>query len=182
MARTLPSPDPSHRPRSNALLASVYNSLRATGRGKHVGPFSYYHLSLVRSVDAVAERLDSIRQSITHDPPSFNVVKLNDRSRVSFLLYEDFATPFPALLAAVSCDLSGNTVRHTDYSSRSNPPILHRRELLLPHDDPIVPAAAALTNRLERLGAFTEPKRIGTRDGWRRRLAALGIDAAVLSP
>lgn len=160
----------------------MYHALRATGRGKHVGPFSYYHLSLVRSVHAAAERLDSIRQSIPDDQPSFNVVKLNDRNRVSFLLYEDFATPFPALLAAVSCDLSGDTVRHTDYSSRRNPPILHRRELLLLHDDPIVPAAAALTNRLEELGAFTEPKRIGTRDGWRRRLAALGIDPAVLSP
>ena len=182
MAKTSPPPGAFHRSPRNTLLASVYHSLKATGRGKHVGPFSYYHLSLVRSVPTVEERLDAIHPSIPDDRPSFNVVKLNDRNRVSFLLYEDFATPFPALLAALSCDLSSDTVRHTDYSSRRNPPILHRRELLLRYDDPIVSAAVALTSRLEELGAFTEPNRIGTRDGWHRHLAALGLDPTALSP
>ena len=82
----------------------------------------------------------------------FNVVRLSV-SRLSFLNYERFSVPFPALLTALSCDLANGASRFTDYSQRRNPPILHRKELLLPADDPLVPEAAQLTRRLEVLGA-----------------------------
>ena len=62
-----------------------------------------------------------------------------------------------------------------DYSRRCNPPILHRKELLLPADHALVPAAVQLTQRLDRLDAFKDARRIGTRDGWHARLHALGL-------
>ena len=148
--------------------------MRSTGRGKHMVQFSYYHVDLVAEVPDVAALLETTRRRFGKRQSEFNVVKLG-RSRLSFLLYEHFSQPFPALLTALSCDVARATSRFTDYSRRRNPPILHRKELLLPADHPLVAPAARLTGELERLGAFKRPSDIGTRDGWLARLDSLGL-------
>ena len=157
-------------------LADLHASLKGSGRGKHVYPFSYYHEELVNTVPGAPAALLAIRAHLRlADDVPFNVVKLDADYRISFLLYEPFDTHFPALLAADSCDLTRGTVRRFHYADRVNPPILHRKELLLPADHPLVPEAASLTRRLERRGAFRDPSAIGTRSGWQRRLAELGL-------
>lgn len=161
--------DPTH---SN--LAWACRQLRATGRGKHLAQFSYYHVDLISKLPDVAEFLLETGERFSTRESEFNVVKLF-QSRLSFLLYEHFAQPFPALLTARTCDMTHGTSRFTDYSGRANPPILHRKELLLPSDHPLVPAAAQLTECLERLGALKDTTRIGTRDGWTARLRSLGV-------
>ena len=153
----------------------AYRQLRLTGRGKHVGRFSYYHLSLTNHLPGVHAYLEATRNRLNRTPFDFNVVKLDRHSRISFLLYEHFTAPFPALLKALSCDLARGTSRLSDYSKRANPPILHRKELLLPADDPLVPEAVQLTKRLERLGAFTNAQKIGTRNSWNAELNAIGL-------
>ena len=154
----------------------AYRELRMTGRGKHVGPFSYYHRMLVEKSEGVVAQLENIRRRLDNTRFAFNVIKLDGDSCVSFLRYVEFETsPFPVLSGALSCDVSQGTTRKTLYSGRRNPPILHRKELLLPADSPLVPEAARLTRELERLGAFVDPHRIGTRDGWTTRLASLGV-------
>ena len=157
-------------------LTDLYASLKATGRGKHLYPFSYYHEELVDTVPGARAALFAAqsRLPLANDLP-FNVVKLDAECRISFLLYEPFDALFPALLVANSCNLARGTVRSIDYAERVNPPILHRKELLLPADHPHVPEAAMLTRRLERRGAFGDPSSIGTRSGWERRLADLGL-------
>ena len=157
-------------------LGWAYANLKSTGRGKHVGRFSYYHRTLAEECDDVLDYLEGIASRVHDHASQFNVIKLDARSRLSFLRYEDFATTrFPALLWALSCDVSRGTVRRTDYSARGNPPILHRKELLLPADSSLVPEAARLTRELERLGAFADPRRIGTRKAWISRLEALDL-------
>jgi hypothetical protein len=77
--------------------------------------------------------------------PEWNVAKVESKA-VSLLLYEAFeSAAFPALQASVRVNLSNGSVARTDYSGRYNPPILHRKELLLRPDDPQRPAFAALT-------------------------------------
>ena len=156
-------------------LATPFRLLWATGRGKHVGRLSYYHLSLVSRVAAAAAELGTICSTFHGTGFAYNVVKLDAGYRVSFLRYETFTAAFPALLAALTCDLGRGAARRTDYAARRNPPILHRKELLLPADHPLVPDAVRLTERLERLGAFRDTRRIGTRAGWERNLASLAI-------
>ena len=136
--------------------------------------FSYYHVDLIAKLPGVAEVLQISAHRFGERQSDFNVVKLA-RSRLSFLLYEHFSEPFPALLTALSCDIAHGASRYTDYSQRRNPPILHRKELLLPADHPLVPAAVQLTERLDRLGAFKDPARIGTRNSWLARLCFLGL-------
>jgi hypothetical protein len=64
----------------------------------------------------------------------YNVVKLGtNQPTVSFLLYEDFdAEPFPALLSSRTLRLSDGRWTTTDFRLQVNPPILHRKETLLP--------------------------------------------------
>ena len=157
-----------------ARLAWANRQLRSTGRGKHMVQFSYYHADLIKRLPEVMEFLQITTRRFGERPSDFNVVKLA-QSRLSFLLYGHFSEPFPILLRALSCDIARGTSRVTDYSQRPNPPILHRKELLLPADHPLVPAAVDLTERLERLGAFKGATRIGTRDSWLARLGSLGL-------
>ena len=165
-----------HASADDHSLLWAYQQMKATGRGKHVRHFSYYHAAVLTQLPEVRYRLDSLRQGVHEYPFEFNVIKLDPRSRISFLRYESFDKPFPALLAALSCDLAQRSARHVDFSARRNPPILHRKELLLPEDDPRVAEATCLTDRLERQGAFSKPATIGTRDGWQRQLRALGLE------
>ena len=149
--------------------------MRATARGKHVGPSSYFHVELVRTRPRVAELLDATWRRFATGTPDYNVVKLQTPSRVSFLTYDNFATSFPVLGGSLAINLAAGTARHTDYRDRRSPPILHRKELLLPADHPLAAGAADLTARLEARGAFANPRRIGTVDGWSRALAQVGL-------
>ena len=69
---------------------------------------------------------------------------------------------------------TAGAVSSTTPNGRS-PPVLHRKELLLPANHPLVPAGVELTERLDRLGAFEDATRIGTREAWRARLSSLGL-------
>lgn len=150
--------------------------LRATGRGKHVGAASYFHLDLVRTRPAIAEVLNATwRRYAGAGSPDYNVVKLQPPSQVSFLTYDHFTSPFPVLVRSLAVDVAAGDARHADYRDRDNPPILHRKELLLPARHPLAPPAAGLTARLEARGAFSDPRRIGTVDGWSRALAGVGL-------
>ena len=143
----------------HGTLAWANRQLRSTGRGKHMVQFSYYHVDLIAGLPDVTDFLQTTMQRFGERQRDFNVVKLG-RTRLSFLLYEHFSEPFPALLTALSCDAIHGGCRFTDYSQRASPPILHRKELLLPANHPLVPAAVELTERLDRLGAFKDTTRI----------------------
>lgn len=162
-------------PRTGALT-DLYARLKATGRGKHIYPYSYYHRALVETVPGLTDEILAIRTHLRLSTSPFNVVKLDACNRISFLVYEPFNIAFPTLLATESCDLATSTVRRVRYAGRPNPPILHRKELLLPADHPLVPEAERLTSRLERMGALQDITTIGTRLRWRQRLAELRLD------
>ena len=164
-----------HQQLGRTGLVEAHDALQGTGRGKHVGPVSYYHVTLVAEVPTAECFLTEVCQYLIDGPLEYNVLKLDRRSRISFLMYQDFSAPFPTLDVAYSCNIRDGTVRKTDYRRRSNPPILHRKELLLPENHPLVSAAVRLTERLESHGAFTNARAIGTRNGWTTRLESIGL-------
>ena len=142
-----------------------------SGLGKRVGRASYLHRSAVALLpQSQAHAIDEARRQAAKAP--WNVVRI-EKDTISFLLYEDFdEAAFPCLLKATKVDLrTGNTV-HIDYRGRRNPPILHRKELLLPPDDPRLPQFRALTAAAEDHGLFKDANKIGTRDAWFARVAA----------
>jgi DNA phosphorothioation-associated putative methyltransferase len=107
----------------------------------------------------------------------WNVAKLTPRApaRLSLLDYEPFADhAFPALRASHAVDLESGSCRSRSYKP-DNPPILHRKELLLADDDPERERYAALTRALEARGLFEAMAGMGYARPWAARLAAAGF-------
>lgn len=107
----------------------------------------------------------------------FNVVKFHTETlRVSLLHYPlFFDDPHPALHAAVIVDLARGQAKHLVYSSRDNPPILHRKETMLPPSHPLRQEFETLSKAEEDAGLYQDTSRIGFRANWDRLLADKGL-------
>lgn len=156
--------------------------------GKNVGGHRYLHLLLLEKADVwltdcVTNALETLRNSTD---AQFNIVRVDvDGSKVAFLNYPDFfQDPFPSLKESWLVDIRCQEVGYRTYEHSLNPPILHRKELLLPGDDPHAAEFAALTQQAESIGLFDDPKRIGYRCQWEALVADAGyrIEGHALLP
>ena len=97
---------------------------------------------------------------------------------VSYLSYPDFDhDPHPRLTCSVRVDLGRLRVRIERYETRQNPPVLHRKELLVADEYPLRPTFARLTAQEERWDLFDgSTGEIGTLRGWTRRLEVAGVE------
>ena len=109
--------------------------------------------------------------------PSWNLLKLHtDQLALTFLSYPEFdADPHPALAESTKINLNSGTVVRTEYRSRANPPILHRKETFLPPSDSRISTFSALTKQEEEAGLYRDPSRIGLRLHWQTLLKRLGL-------
>lgn len=107
----------------------------------------------------------------------FNVVKFRtDAPRISFLCYPQFFEhPHPSLEKSVTVDLASGKSFRSGYGENLNPPILHRKELLLAPDHPRAGAYASLSAAEEKAGLYENTSIIGFRVNWERLLAARGL-------
>ncbi len=76
----------------------------------------------------------------------------------------------------LAVDCSTNQVTRRDYSETDNPPILHRKETFVTPDYPYYQRFAELTRCEESLGLLDNPQRIGTQQGWLKRLQDYGVE------
>jgi DNA phosphorothioation-associated putative methyltransferase len=138
--------------------------------GKQVAARLYLHVDALPGADAglsarisAAEALAGLARG-----EGYNLARLDlDGPAVALLHYPDlFDDPFPALAASWLVDPAAGTVSHRTYADSLNPPILHRKELLLPADHPRRAEFAAITEACEAIGLFDEPTRIGYRRQW----------------
>ena len=140
--------------------------------GKKVGGALYIHMDAVNW--APEKVLDTLKRALDIaklDPDAFNVVKYQSDDRMSLLQYEDFdVSPFPALILAHTIDLTSRSVKTINHSKSGNPPILHRKELLLAADDSRRGKFLKLTHELEKRGLFENSREIGRKKSWIRRL------------
>ena len=101
--------------------------------GKVVGGSRYVHKDALKLLDSAS--LIRVKEAIgiVPDEIQWNVVKLDlkDANKLSLLDYESFEKySFPALKKSYLIDLREKSYSLRSYSS-SNPPILHRKELLM---------------------------------------------------
>lgn len=142
--------------------------------GKRIRGATYLHRSALQALSAADRTRIEAADRMTGC--SWNVVRVA-RGEISLLDYADFDDdPFPALRASTLVREANGQIVTRDYTARSNPPILHRKELLVGDDYPRRSDWVRATLRLVEAGAFADPHRIGTRDAWRRRLEELAID------
>jgi DNA phosphorothioation-associated putative methyltransferase len=127
-----------------------------------------------------AEYVELIRRAesiLGASVPESNVLKISPKiNKVSFLEYDDLHNaPFPKLCQSISIDLESEASTNRSYRERDNPPILHRKELLLGEGHPDYEKFSLLTRTLEDLGLFGETSRIGTIQEWKELLESVGV-------
>ncbi len=147
--------------------------------GKFVHSSRYLHIEAFDSLSltdleliADAEKLAQVTKGI-----NYNVVRISEnKESISFLHYPGFFDqPFPKLNASWRVELHGSgRIHNRSYADSLNPPILHRKELLLPPDHKEISKFQALTSTAETLGLFDDPSRIGFHNQWEKLIAGRG--------
>lgn len=145
--------------------------------GKKVGQAIYVHRSAVDHLQTSAK--DKLSFALQRVPEDFqwSVLKISgqDYQTFSFLDYQEFsAVAFPELRASLLVKLAYEGAKLRKYSD-ANPPILHRKELLLAPDHPLRDNFAKLTQSLESKGLFKNMANKGTRRIWMETLAEAGL-------
>ena len=146
--------------------------------GKRVVNDLYLHLE---EIDAAlqADQAAAVRTVLARvGAPSRgapNVVKFNLRDgRISLLSYLEFdSAPFPQLAASWTLGSDGE-LRCRYYDESLNPPILHRKELLVSPSWPGREVWVQTTQLAESLGLFDDSHTIGLRGNWDRLLELKG--------
>lgn len=148
----------------------------AQGGGKAVGLRLYLHVDALPGMDAgVRTLVDAAVQRISTKPGDFNVVRVEKGGTVALLDYPAFLErAFPTLSRSWRVDSATGRLSYRDYRDSLNPPVLHRKELLLPQGHPDIPRFAKLTADLEGLGLFEDSVRIGFRVQWEALLRERG--------
>jgi DNA phosphorothioation-associated putative methyltransferase len=137
--------------------------------GKVVGGSRYVHVLALESISSRWQvLLSEARRHLDAPTERFNVVRLDERTgTVAFLSYPEFwDSATPALSESVLVDPESGVRSRRFYSDSINPPVLHRKELLLPTDHPKRASFEALTSALENLGLFQNPHLIGFARSW----------------
>jgi DNA phosphorothioation-associated putative methyltransferase len=146
--------------------------------GKRVADHLYAHVAALQSwPDALCRLLEyAASRACVVAGEHFNVVKIHaSTEQLSLLAYDDFdEAPFPTLNKSWRIDVRTDGVVYRDYTQSRNPPILHRKELLVPPSDSRIAQWAALTSTAEGLGLFDDTSRIGFREQWLEQIAAKG--------
>jgi len=157
-----------------AYMAAV-SALRC---GKHMPDVVYLHrLLLDRTPSVVIDAARHAAGMAAVDQDAFDVVKLStEGSRLSLLAYPDFfSAAFPVLHTSWVVDFETGEVTTRDHLASGNPPVLHRKELLLPEDHPAIAEFRLLTVEAERAGLFADPSAIGNLLQWNETLRAAGL-------
>ena len=146
--------------------------------GKQVFDDLYVHLSAVQALDAPhREAIAKALEVVAGASPAPNVAKVNVRSsRLSLLAYPDFEqAPFPVLAASWQFNRgTANGPVFRSYGNSLNPPILHRKELLVAPDHPDREKWSRLTRTAEELGLFDDTSAIGFQMNWEQSIRSKG--------
>ncbi len=161
-------------------LAEYQDQLARLGFGKRLPTALYVHREAASEALGPAHPLAALLVRLAerlNAGSEYNVVKFRTTEfKVSFLSYPDFfEDPHPSLRLALTIDLVKGKSRVTDYSDQFNPPILHRKDALLPTQHPQREAYAALSRAEEEAGLLDETTTIGFKLNWERLLADRGV-------
>jgi DNA phosphorothioation-associated putative methyltransferase len=165
---------------ADELLFSVGQStalekaFSATKVGKLTGNALYVHVSAVSSLPVVLRVYEGCAKGYMGTIEGATLVKLHRREpQVSYLWYPDFdRVAHPALAGSLVVNMRRRSVRYSDYTDSTDPPILHREELFVETSYPKRLLFERLTRQEERLALLDEPAIIGTQSRWNARLNA----------
>lgn len=150
--------------------------IAAVGVGKRLPGALYIHCSAIDQLgDQLSRFLCNISSALELDN-LWNVLKLDQSGfKVSFLHYPNFEDDaYPSLKTSNAVDLKLKKLETRDYTNNSNPPILHRKELLVGVDHPLYEDFCLITKEGEEAGLYDDTTRIGNKRSWEALIARKG--------
>ncbi len=97
--------------------------------GKKLPDAIYLHQSLIKELPfSLNEYLNNIINKLEITKKQWNILKLSKTNHQCSLLYypDFFSYAYPSLHTSYTINLEKQTVRKSNYSESTNPPILHR--------------------------------------------------------
>lgn len=154
---------------------AVSSACQQAPLGKKLPDALYIHRSGEEQLGALLRLLIFAGRQIVGEV-DYNIVKISsDGRKLSFLKYDRFEEDaHPVLSYSVRAYLPRAEYTIRDYSESPNPPILHRKEMLV---DPLhekYATFAELTKHEEQLGLLSRND-IGMKQGWLAALAEKGV-------
>lgn len=148
---------------------TIPSACRRAPFGKLLPDALYVHADYVDRLPLVLRLLEGLASRYVGRVDGATLVKFSTKApTLSYLFYPEFDTdPHPVLAQSIRVSLGRLEVDFSDYTSRSNPPILHRKELFIPADDWRYSQFRVTTIAEEEEGLYRKPSRIGTLEGWR---------------
>jgi DNA phosphorothioation-associated putative methyltransferase len=119
----------------------------------HEGHFTI-HRSLLDELPAILRVYVECAAHLYGDPRTADLIKIHLHSRkLTFTHYDSFESdPFPELTLRIKIDLKRRFVNVFEYPAGPDRQLLFFKERFLPHDHPLRPKMAVLSNRLRNLG------------------------------
>lgn len=162
----------------NKITFLEYQSLLSElAIGKKVNHSIYIHIECIEllppKLTHLLNRLIEEREISTN----FNIIKFYQSDfKITLLSYPDFFDDaHPALKNSIILDLKTGKLKTSDYSHHANPPILHRKELMLPPGHPKAPEFLSLTVAEEARGLYKNVHVIGFKKNWETLLSEKGL-------
>lgn len=147
--------------------------------GKRLPSAVYLHRSLLSEAPKpLSELIFRISNALKLSESDWNIVKVHqDWPRISYLNYPEFnSEPYPVLRSSKIIDLARKSVREMSFEDDPNPPILHRKELLVPADYPAREEFELITAEGEAAGLYEDARRIGFRKNWETLINSMGYE------
>lgn len=152
---------------------------KAADFGKLTQEAIYFHEAGLDRMPPILRALEGCARVVTGEVEGANVIKLDrGRPKISYLSYPAFdEVAHPTLAFSVVIWLDTMIAKHYDFSRRSNPPVLHRKESLVPSDYPARDKFVRLTRQEERRGLL-DREDIGMLQAWEELLETEGFKVA----
>ena len=147
--------------------------------GKVVRGDLYLHVSACGHLTRPRQACMTEAVAITGMSPEtdFNVIKIRwGNTVVSLLQYSRFfSDPFPMLARSVTVDIVNRSFKSRLYNQERNPPILHKKELLLGPEHPQRSLFEQLTESLEMRNIKADKPGLGFKKQWDAYLGRMSI-------
>ncbi|EWH09391.1 hypothetical protein DS2_12684 [Catenovulum agarivorans DS-2] len=147
--------------------------------GKKLPDAIYFHKDAFdEAPKPLCNFIKTVAKALKIEESQWNLVKVFKKDfRLSLLNYPKFyQDAYPALEQSVNVDLVKLSHRITNYQGQGNPPILHRKETMLPENHPKVEEFSLITQEGEAAGLYANPRLIGFKQTWERLIAKHGYE------
>jgi DNA phosphorothioation-associated putative methyltransferase len=145
--------------------------------GKSTPQAIYIHRSALED-NQLTSFLNRIQSALKQESHDWNIAKFWKKDfKFSLLSYPDFdEESYPELACSLFVDLDKKHHRLNDYKKSDNPPVLHRKELMVTKSHPYFDDFTLITQEGVQAGLYENSRVIGFKLGWISTINSAGYE------